>query len=114
MIANADLGIWFVGIYKSPATLCNTAERCVRRDLIDSLIQETAPIVWHDFVERLDDVIKCVRQNCGRRIMATVKPATKIIERELPATLLPDKHISLEPDQRSFIVVINAPAIVHP
>src|SRR5262249_21607190 len=86
----------------------------VRIDRIYSRVQETSPIVRHDVIERVYYVIECISFDHRRGVLAAMEAPAEIVEREFPITSRSNQRISLQPDQRAFIVVINPAAIIHP
>src|SRR6185436_6495380 len=87
---------------------------CVWSDGVDPCVQKTPPIVGHDFVERVYDVVEGVRLHHRRGVLPAVKTPAEIVKREFALAARSDEHVGFEPDQRTFVVVIDATAIIAP
>ena len=80
---------------------------------VETLAQESRPVVRHNRVEPGNDILKRVRHNLGRRVAAeTFERPGKIVEALLAIRLVADDQIGFQPQQLALVVVVRIAAEV--
>src|SRR5258707_14198680 len=91
-----------------PSAVLDAAHGSVRTERQEPIIQEFSPVVRGHLVKRVYHVIKSVGHNLRWTTLPTMEQAAKIVERLCPVGLLADGHVGIQPDERAFVVEIDA------
>jgi len=70
----------FVGVRQRPATVLDAAERGVRRDGIDAVLEKLLPIGGRNLIQGFNHLVKIIGDDLGGGTAAAVKLFTEIIE----------------------------------
>src|SRR5271169_539490 len=83
----------------------------MRRNGLYALPQKSGPIVWLHRVQCRNDIVKSVRLERGRAAWTALERTAEIIQRFLVLAKLADQYVGIEPDQRTFVVIVDAPPV---
>ena len=92
-----------------PSAAFDTSQRRARTVTGQAGGPKAAPVVRSNLIQRVHDVIKLVGLYHRRRAGRSVKQFAEIIQRLLPARLLPDNAVGPKPGQLILIVKICSP-----
>src|SRR5437762_13418259 len=70
--------------------------------------------MFEDAVQGGDDVVERVGPHLGGAVLAAVEGAAEVVEAFISAGFLADKRVGVEPDERTLVVEIDAPAAARP
>src|SRR5207248_861364 len=74
----------------------------------EPLVQVLAPVIRHNLVKRVHDVLESVGHDARRAALAAVKQMYEIVQRLLALALLANEGINFKPDQLAFVVEVSA------
>src|SRR5271170_911929 len=93
-----------------PAAIFNTAKRSAGAVGFQARGEKFAPVERSNRVQGRDHIVERVWHNFRRSTFASVERAAEIVERFLAAGLFADDGVGFEPDERAFVIVIDAAA----
>ena len=98
-----------------PAVLARMAfKRRLFGDLADAIGEECAPVVGRHLVKGVHHFVEVVGLDHWPAVGLSVEEMREVVHRLLIVGLLADDGVGLKPDERAFIVIIDAAAFIHP
>src|SRR5438094_9376035 len=75
---------------------------------VQSLREESAPIIRCNLLQRFDNVIEGIRLDDRLAVIAAKESAAKVLQTFLSLSLLADNTVGFEPEEDTFVVIIAA------